>query len=276
MTEERTHLCLTFLVQVLTEIFRLLSVSSVQFLPWLCKQCHLISVFLSDPPPPFPFWYVLQCLKTSSMPLLILLVCIMYPENRQFPSLSNCTQINTPEISKQLSVLLAVTCNWHGVVLCCAVFCCAVTLCLLAGSSASDLVIQCTPEGIRLQCYMKYYTEEMKTHWFHRYGHRTPWLPWVSRMCWKLSVFMIEEHCVTSPCLETWRLCLWHTGTARLRHLRRWGLEAPLKWPGCRSVSPLIRRRATTPSRSRTLLRPTPAPLTSPDKASTSSDKLHS
>ncbi|XP_029103003.1 myomesin-2 isoform X2 [Scleropages formosus] len=38
----------------------------------------------------------------------------------------------------------------------------------IAGSSASDLVLQCTPEGIRLQCYMKYYTEEMKTHWFHK------------------------------------------------------------------------------------------------------------
>ncbi|XP_039513532.1 M-protein, striated muscle isoform X1 [Pimephales promelas] len=38
----------------------------------------------------------------------------------------------------------------------------------IAGSSASELVLQCTPEGIRLQCYMKYYTEEMKTSWFHR------------------------------------------------------------------------------------------------------------
>uniref|UniRef100_A0A9J8C2R9 Myomesin 2a n=1 Tax=Cyprinus carpio carpio TaxID=630221 RepID=A0A9J8C2R9_CYPCA len=38
----------------------------------------------------------------------------------------------------------------------------------IAGSSASDLVLQCTPEGIRLQCSMKYYTEEMKTIWFHR------------------------------------------------------------------------------------------------------------
>ncbi|XP_051528125.1 myomesin-2 isoform X3 [Myxocyprinus asiaticus] len=38
----------------------------------------------------------------------------------------------------------------------------------IAGKSASDLVLQCTPEGIRLQCYMKYYTEEMKTSWFHR------------------------------------------------------------------------------------------------------------
>ncbi|XP_062303875.1 myomesin-2 isoform X3 [Osmerus eperlanus] len=38
----------------------------------------------------------------------------------------------------------------------------------IAGSSASDLVLQCTPEGIRLQCYMKYYTEEIKASWFHR------------------------------------------------------------------------------------------------------------
>ncbi|XP_053094314.1 myomesin-2 isoform X4 [Pangasianodon hypophthalmus] len=38
----------------------------------------------------------------------------------------------------------------------------------IAGSSASDLMLQCTPEGIRLQCYMKYYTEEMKTSWFHK------------------------------------------------------------------------------------------------------------
>ncbi|XP_054634117.1 M-protein, striated muscle isoform X2 [Dunckerocampus dactyliophorus] len=38
----------------------------------------------------------------------------------------------------------------------------------IAGESASDLVIQCTPEGIRLQCYMNYYTEEMKTVWKHR------------------------------------------------------------------------------------------------------------
>uniref|UniRef100_A0A671QCV8 Myomesin-2-like n=1 Tax=Sinocyclocheilus anshuiensis TaxID=1608454 RepID=A0A671QCV8_9TELE len=41
-------------------------------------------------------------------------------------------------------------------------------VCFFTGSSASDLVLQCTPEGIRLQCYMKYYTEEMKTSWFHR------------------------------------------------------------------------------------------------------------
>ncbi|KAA0707827.1 Myomesin-2 165 kDa connectin-associated protein 165 kDa titin-associated protein M-protein [Triplophysa tibetana] len=38
----------------------------------------------------------------------------------------------------------------------------------IAGSSASELVLQCTPEGIRLQCYMKYYTEEIKTSWFHK------------------------------------------------------------------------------------------------------------
>uniref|UniRef100_A0A8C5CYF0 Myomesin 2a n=1 Tax=Gadus morhua TaxID=8049 RepID=A0A8C5CYF0_GADMO len=39
---------------------------------------------------------------------------------------------------------------------------------LLACTSASELVLQCTPEGIRLQCYMTYYTEEMKTVWKHR------------------------------------------------------------------------------------------------------------
>ncbi|XP_041789715.1 myomesin-2 isoform X2 [Chelmon rostratus] len=38
----------------------------------------------------------------------------------------------------------------------------------IAGASASDLVLQCTPEGIRLQCYMNYYTEEMKTVWKHK------------------------------------------------------------------------------------------------------------
>ncbi|XP_018604826.2 myomesin-2 isoform X2 [Scleropages formosus] len=37
----------------------------------------------------------------------------------------------------------------------------------IAGSSAAELVIQCTAEGIRLQCSMKYYTEEMRIHWFH-------------------------------------------------------------------------------------------------------------
>ncbi|KAK0139338.1 Myomesin-2 [Merluccius polli] len=38
----------------------------------------------------------------------------------------------------------------------------------VAGTSASELVLQCTPEGIRLQCYMTYYTEEMKTVWKHK------------------------------------------------------------------------------------------------------------
>ncbi|XP_066552890.1 M-protein, striated muscle isoform X2 [Amia ocellicauda] len=38
----------------------------------------------------------------------------------------------------------------------------------IAGASASELKIQCTPEGIRLQCHMKYYTEEMRTIWCHK------------------------------------------------------------------------------------------------------------
>uniref|UniRef100_A0A8C4SND6 Myomesin 2a n=1 Tax=Erpetoichthys calabaricus TaxID=27687 RepID=A0A8C4SND6_ERPCA len=37
----------------------------------------------------------------------------------------------------------------------------------VAGKS-SILKIQCTPEGIRLQCSMKYYTEEMRTLWYHK------------------------------------------------------------------------------------------------------------
>uniref|UniRef100_A0A8C7Q874 Myomesin 2a n=1 Tax=Oncorhynchus mykiss TaxID=8022 RepID=A0A8C7Q874_ONCMY len=44
-------------------------------------------------------------------------------------------------------------------------------LLFLSGSSASELVLQCTPEGIRLQCYMKYYTEEIRTAWLHKYAH---------------------------------------------------------------------------------------------------------
>uniref|UniRef100_A0A672TDJ8 Myomesin-2-like n=1 Tax=Sinocyclocheilus grahami TaxID=75366 RepID=A0A672TDJ8_SINGR len=35
----------------------------------------------------------------------------------------------------------------------------------ISGSTASELSIQCTAEGIMLQCHMKYYTEEMKIHW---------------------------------------------------------------------------------------------------------------
>uniref|UniRef100_A0A8B9JNG1 Myomesin 2 n=1 Tax=Astyanax mexicanus TaxID=7994 RepID=A0A8B9JNG1_ASTMX len=38
----------------------------------------------------------------------------------------------------------------------------------VAGASAADLVIHCTSEGIMLQCYMKYYTEEMKITWAHK------------------------------------------------------------------------------------------------------------
>lgn len=37
-----------------------------------------------------------------------------------------------------------------------------------AGASASPLKILCTPEGIRLQCFMKYFTEEMKVNWYHK------------------------------------------------------------------------------------------------------------
>ncbi|XP_056105406.1 myomesin-2 [Rhinichthys klamathensis goyatoka] len=35
----------------------------------------------------------------------------------------------------------------------------------ISGSNASELSIQCTAEGIMLECHMKYYTEEMKIHW---------------------------------------------------------------------------------------------------------------
>uniref|UniRef100_A0A8D0BE47 Myomesin 2 n=1 Tax=Salvator merianae TaxID=96440 RepID=A0A8D0BE47_SALMN len=38
----------------------------------------------------------------------------------------------------------------------------------VSGKSASDLKIHCTPEGIRLQCFMKYYTEEMKASWYQK------------------------------------------------------------------------------------------------------------
>uniref|UniRef100_A0A2I3G242 Myomesin 2 n=1 Tax=Nomascus leucogenys TaxID=61853 RepID=A0A2I3G242_NOMLE len=36
------------------------------------------------------------------------------------------------------------------------------------GKSASPLKVLCTPEGIRLQCFMKYFTEEMKVNWCHK------------------------------------------------------------------------------------------------------------
>ncbi|XP_033033554.1 myomesin-2 [Trachypithecus francoisi] len=38
----------------------------------------------------------------------------------------------------------------------------------VCGKSASPLKILCTPEGIRLQCFMKYFTEEMKVNWQHK------------------------------------------------------------------------------------------------------------
>ncbi|XP_066534969.1 myomesin-2 [Hoplias malabaricus] len=38
----------------------------------------------------------------------------------------------------------------------------------VAGPSAAGLVIQCTAEGIMLQCHMKYYTDEMKITWMHK------------------------------------------------------------------------------------------------------------
>ncbi|XP_036851779.2 myomesin-2 isoform X1 [Manis javanica] len=38
----------------------------------------------------------------------------------------------------------------------------------VCGASASPLKILCTPEGIRLQCFMKYFTEEMKANWYHK------------------------------------------------------------------------------------------------------------
>ena len=44
----------------------------------------------------------------------------------------------------------------------------ALSLLSSAGASASPLKILCTPEGIRLQCFMKYFTEEMKVNWYHK------------------------------------------------------------------------------------------------------------
>uniref|UniRef100_A0A8C6XGE0 Myomesin 2 n=1 Tax=Naja naja TaxID=35670 RepID=A0A8C6XGE0_NAJNA len=38
----------------------------------------------------------------------------------------------------------------------------------ISGKSASPLKIHCTPEGIRLQCFLKYYMEEMKSSWYHK------------------------------------------------------------------------------------------------------------
>ncbi|KAM9201425.1 myomesin-2 [Dugong dugon] len=38
----------------------------------------------------------------------------------------------------------------------------------VSGASASPLKILCTPDGIRLQCFMKYFAEEMKVNWCHK------------------------------------------------------------------------------------------------------------
>uniref|UniRef100_H0X1R5 Myomesin 2 n=1 Tax=Otolemur garnettii TaxID=30611 RepID=H0X1R5_OTOGA len=38
----------------------------------------------------------------------------------------------------------------------------------VCGTSASPLKILCTPDGIRLQCFMKYFMEEMKVNWYHK------------------------------------------------------------------------------------------------------------
>ncbi|XP_066093913.1 myomesin-2 [Saccopteryx bilineata] len=38
----------------------------------------------------------------------------------------------------------------------------------VCGLSASPLKVLCTPEGIRLQCFMKYFTEEMRVNWYHK------------------------------------------------------------------------------------------------------------
>ncbi|XP_012501321.1 PREDICTED: myomesin-2 [Propithecus coquereli] len=38
----------------------------------------------------------------------------------------------------------------------------------VCGMSASPLKVLCTPEGIRLQCFMKYFAEEMKVNWYHK------------------------------------------------------------------------------------------------------------
>ncbi|XP_068137448.1 myomesin-2 isoform X2 [Hyperolius riggenbachi] len=38
----------------------------------------------------------------------------------------------------------------------------------VSGSTASELKIHCTPEGIRFHCFMKYFSEEMKVSWYQR------------------------------------------------------------------------------------------------------------
>ncbi len=69
---------------------------------------------------------------------------------------------------------------------------------------------------------------------------------------------------------EEWLFHVTLAGRVRLPPLRRWGSAAQQRWPGCRSVIRLTRRRVTTPSRSPTVCRLTSEPLTSPDKVGTS------
>ncbi|XP_048387016.2 myomesin-2 isoform X2 [Stegostoma tigrinum] len=38
----------------------------------------------------------------------------------------------------------------------------------ISGLSASELKIKCTPEGIRLQSFLKYYMEDVKVFWYHK------------------------------------------------------------------------------------------------------------
>lgn len=84
------------------------------------------------------------------------------------------------------------------------------------------------------------------------------------------------SHCTVEVSVFDLTLSVWElnpvtcdvnpAGRVRSPPLRRWGLVAQQRWPGCRSVIRLTRRRVTTPSRSPTACRPTPEPLTSPDK----------
>lgn len=145
-------------------------------------------------------------------------------------------------------------------------------------------MLQCTPEGIRLQCYMKYYTEEMKTSWFHKYSrfaliresYKCTLIPAVNRVQfnWVHRANIIPDHNISHgcrwPCFRIVVLSLVFRVLGKVKSpLRRgWGSEARPKWPGCRSVSLLIGRRASTPLRFTMAKLPTPDPLTSLDKAS--------
>lgn len=71
-------------------------------------------------------------------------------------------------------------------------------------------MLQCTPEGIRLQCYMKYYTEEMKTSWFHKYSrfalirefYKCTLIPAVNRVQfnWVHRANIIPDHNISHGC----------------------------------------------------------------------------